>query len=88
MKQLFLMLAAVAMAACQTNNSVQVEVKNPTDVARNAETIELCWKQLTAAQADLTVENVVVKDSEGVEIPSQVIYRGGEEPKKLIFQAR
>lgn len=86
MKQFFLMLAAAALAACQTNNSVQVEVKNPTDVARNAETIELCWKQLTTSIADLTAENVVVKNAAGEEIPSQVIYRGQSEPQSLIFQ--
>ncbi len=87
MKKLFFMLAAAALASCQTNTGVEIEVANTTDVARNAETIELCWKKLSTLQTELTAENVVVKDAAGEEIPSQVIYRGTEEPKTLIFQA-
>lgn len=87
MKKLFLLLAAAALAACQTDKAVEVEVKNPTDVARNAETVELCWTKLSQSIAGLTPETVVVTNAEGEEIPSQVIYRGEAEPQSLIFQA-
>ena len=86
MKRIIFMLAAAALAACQTNKAIEVEVSNPTDVARNAETIELCWNKLTKTHTGLTTENVVVKNTEGEEIPSQVIYRGESEPQSLIFQ--
>ena len=86
MKKTILLLAAAALAACQTNTGIEVEVKNTTDVARNSETVELCWTKLTKSDAALTAENVVVKNAEGEEIPSQVIYRGESEPKSLIFQ--
>lgn len=87
MKKLFFMLAAAALAACQTPQGIEVEVQNPTDVARNAETVELCWTKLTSTIADLTPETVVVLNAEGEELPSQVIYRGEKEPQTLIFQA-
>lgn len=87
MKKLFLLLAAAALAACQTDKAVEVEVKNPTDVARNAETVELCWTKLSQSIAGLTPETVVVTNAEGEEIPSQVIFRGEAEPQSLIFQA-
>ena len=86
MKKTILLLAAAALAACQTNTGIEVEVKNTTDVARNSETVELCWTKLTKTDAALTAENVVVKNAEGEEIPSQVIYRGESEPQSLIFQ--
>ena len=86
MKKTILLLAAAALAACQTNTGIEVEVKNTTDVARNSETVELCWTKLTKSDAALTAENVVVKNAEGEEIPSQVIYRGESEPQSLIFQ--
>lgn len=74
------------MAACQTTPSVEVEVANSTDEARNNETVEVCWKQLGEKIA-VTPETVVVCNAEGEQVPSQVIYAGGEEPLKLIFQA-
>ncbi|MDO4758807.1 MAG: DUF4861 family protein [Rikenellaceae bacterium] len=86
MKKLLLFAAAALMAACQTTPKMEVEVANPTDVARNDETVEVCWKQLGEKIA-VTPETVVVYNAEGEQIPSQVIYAGGEEPKKLIFQA-
>lgn len=86
MKKLFFLLAAAALAACQTDKAVEVEVTNPTDVARTAETVELCWTKLSQSIEGLTPETVVVMNAEGEEIPSQVIYRGEAEPQSLIFQ--
>ncbi len=86
MKKLFFLLAAAALAACQTDKAVEVEVANPTDVARTAETVELCWTKLSQSIEGLTPETVVVTNAEGEEIPSQVIYRGEAEPQALIFQ--
>ena len=86
MKKLFFLLAAAALAACQTDKAVEVEIANPTDVARTAETVELCWTKLSQSIEGLTPETVVVMNAEGEEIPSQVIYRGEAEPQALIFQ--
>ncbi len=86
MKKLFFLLAAAALAACQTDKAVEVEVANPTDVARTAETVELCWTKLSQSIEGLTPKTVVVMNAEGEEIPSQVIYRGEAEPQALIFQ--
>ncbi len=86
MKKLFFLLAAAALAACQTDKAVEVEVANPTAVARTAETVEICWTKLSQSIEGLTPETVVVMNAEGEEIPSQVIYRGEAEPQSLIFQ--
>ena len=83
MKKLLSILAAAGLAACTPN--IRVEVENPTDIARHSETIEIAWAELAPTEG-LTADNVVVRDPAGHEIPSQVIYAGGEEPRSLIFQ--
>lgn len=76
------MVAAVAITACSTPK-LNVEVNNSTDVDRVAETVQVSWAEIEAN--GITPESVVVT-LDGVQIPSQVIYEGGEEPLALIFQ--
>lgn len=85
MKKVILLMATVAMAAC-CPKGVEVTVTNPTAAERDNETVEVAWSAVTAQIADVTAETVVVKNNEGEEIPSQVIYAGAEEPQTLIFQ--
>lgn len=86
MKKSFLLgMAALAAISC-AQESVQVEIVNPTAEERNDETVEIAWEALTARLAELTPERVVVRDDEGKEIPSQVLYLGGKEPRALLFQ--
>ena len=82
MKKLLFLAALVAMAACSTSK-LTVEVSNPTDQDRCYETVEIAWEQI--AQKGITPEQIVV-ECEGEQLPSQVLYNGGEKPQALIFQ--
>ena len=64
-----------------------MSVKNTTEVARTLETVEMNWKDLTEKLPGATRQNVVVYDAAGQEIPSQVLFKGGNEPVAFIFQA-
>lgn len=72
--------ALLALASCTQN--VQIEVSNPWQTDREAQTVEIAWPELRG----VTPETVVVTDAEGRQVPSQVIYAGHEEPQSLIFQ--
>lgn len=80
------MLATVAMAAC-CPKGVEVTVTNPTACERTHETVEVAWAEIADRLANVTADNIVVKNAAGEEIPSQVIYAGQDEPQALIFQA-
>ena len=81
------LLFVLAFMACSSEKSLKVAVKNTTDLNRTDETVEVCWKEVTANLPGATKENVVVTDAQGQEIPSQVIFNGGTEPVAVIFQA-
>lgn len=86
MKNTILWAAALLLASCAASaSSLRVEVANSTAVERDDETIEIAWS-LVAALEGATPENIVVLNDDGEQIPSQVIYRGQEEPQALIFQ--
>lgn len=87
MKKLLYFIAVLVLASCSKEQVVSVAVKNTTDLNREKETVEVCWKDLSAQLQGLKAENVVVYDAAGQEIPSQVIFQGGQEPVALIFQA-
>lgn len=80
------LLFVLAFMACSTEKSMKVAVKNTTDLNRVDETVEVCWKKVSADLPGATKSNVVVTDAKGQEIPSQVIFNGGAEPVALIFQ--
>ena len=75
--------ALLALASCA--QSVQIEVSNPSQTQREAQSVEVAWSEITPLRG-VTPENVVVLDAEGVQVPSQTIYAGEEEPQTLLFQ--
>ena len=77
--------AAAILASCSAGGQ-KVVVTNDTDLARENETVELCFKGLQNADAALTEENVVVLDQAGNQVPSQV-YAEADGKVKLLFQA-
>lgn len=77
--------AAAILASCSVD-SQSVIVTNDTELSRENETIELCFKALQKADKSLTAENVVVFDMAGEQIPSQV-YTESDGTVKLLFQA-
>lgn len=86
-KFIYLAVLLFALTSCSKKEGVSVSVKNTTELTRNLETVEVCWKQLSEKLAGLDQKNVMVYDAAGKEIPSQVIFKGGAEPVALIFQA-
>lgn len=72
---------------CTKEQTVKISVKNPTEQDRKQETLELVWNKLQAQLPVLDAANAVVTDAAGEEIPSQVVFNGGELPVGLIFQA-
>ena len=85
MKKILLGLTAILLSACSAK-SIEIEVKNPTAAARNHETVEIGWNELAAKLPGLEAENILVLDTNGQQIPSQVLYEGNENPQRLIFQ--
>ena len=79
-------MAAAAMVAC-CPKGVEVSVENPTASERVNETVEVAWTAVAEHHPGITPAEVVVKNCQGEEIPSQVIYAGEEEPQAVIFQA-
>lgn len=75
-----------ALAGCSKEQVVTVSVKNETSQNRNLETVELPWNQIATKLQGIKQNNVVVYDAAGQEIPSQVLFKGGQEPVSLIFQ--
>ena len=76
--------AAAILASCSVD-SQSVIVTNDTELSRENETVELCFKALQNADKSLTAENVVVYDMAGDQIPSQV-YTESDGTVKLLFQ--
>lgn len=87
MNKFFCLVALVGiLSGCSKEEGVSVTVKNPAALARTDETVEVCWDKLTGRITDLDANHVVVYDVNGKEIPSQVLFKGGEKPVSLIFQ--
>ena len=76
--------AAAILASCSAD-SQKVVVTNDSELSRDNETVELCFKALQKADKSLTAENVVVYDADGVQVPSQV-YTEQDGKVKLLFQ--
>ena len=89
MNRMFNILAAASAAAILASCSVDsqsVIVTNDSELSRENETVELCFKSLQKADKSLTAENVVVYDMTKIQVPSQV-YTEADGSVKLIFQA-
>lgn len=87
MKKFFLSFTTVLMMASCCQKEISVVVHNNADFARQAETVEIDWE---AVQSKLTLspaDSIVVLNSEGKQIPYQIITEGTDSPLKLIFQA-
>lgn len=87
MKYMVTMLLWALLWACSAEKKVEIRVKNPVALNRQKETVEVEWQSLFAALKGLHEKNVVVTDASGKEVASQVVFEGGTEPRKLIFQA-
>lgn len=87
MKKLSLILISLLVLAGCDSNRVRVTVENSLQIDRIAETVEIPLGDIKAKLGDIDPASLLVKDSKGTEIVSQLIYAGKGEPESLIFQA-
>jgi hypothetical protein len=62
-----------------------LEVSNQLDFKREGEVVEMEWKRI--GRALISPEKVVVLDTNGQQVPSQVLFDDGGDPVKLLFTA-
>ncbi|MRR23563.1 DUF4861 domain-containing protein, partial [bacterium] len=87
MKKLaFFLIPLLLLAGCNSNR-IKVTVENTLSFDRKAETVEISLGDIKAKLGEIDPAALVVTDSKGTEIPSQLIYAGKGEPESLIFQA-
>lgn len=87
MKNYTLLLFASLLLGCSPEDEVRVTVKNSLDIDRVNETVEIALPEIASRMGRCDYKRLVVFDDKGVEIPSQLIYRGEMRPQGLIFQA-
>jgi len=76
----------MAAQAAQTASRIEVKVKNNAPIMRSGESVRMDWSAVTA-KLNVDAKNVVVTDSKGAVIPSQVLFEGKDTPQGLLFQA-
>ncbi len=79
-------VSAVCLLSCSSRQAVTVVVENDSELPRTCETVELDFKTLASEVEELTEDNAVVLDAEGVQLPVQV-YTERHGRELLIFQA-
>jgi hypothetical protein len=87
MKKLSPILISLFFIGGCSGNRVKVTVENRLPIDRKAETVEIQLGDINLKLGETDPAALVVKDSKGTEIPSQIIYAGKGEPLSLIFQA-
>ena len=76
MKKLFIRCLAVLAAFCAlgcTSQGVRITVSNPGSQDRASETVSACFECLTRALPDLTKDNCTLIDSDGKQVPCQIV---------------
>lgn len=86
MKKSSLFLISLLLLSGCAGDRVKVTVENPLPFDRTAETVEIPMDDITAKLDDADPAALVVTDSKGTEVPSQLIYEGQTVPQSLIFQ--
>ena len=87
MKKLTLVLISLLTLAGCSDDRLRVTVENTLPLDRASETIEISMDVITAGLTGSVPEEIIVTDRKGVELPSQLIYEGNQEPQSIIFQA-
>jgi hypothetical protein len=84
-KRLLFLLPSLLLFSC-TNSGLKITVTNTIAIDRKSETVEIPVTDITSRMADANIQELIVTDKSGKEIPSQLIYEGSESPVKFIFQ--
>lgn len=87
MKNISLILISLLILSGCAGDRMKVTLENALPFDRIAETVEIPLGDISAKLDEADPVTLVVTDSKGTEVPSQLIYAGEATPKLLIFQA-
>jgi len=85
MKQILLILTSLLIFAGCTDDRIRVTLENRLPFDRSSEAVEIAVPVLTGNIPDCAPSRLIVTDSKGNEIPSQLIYNGQTDPQSLLF---
>jgi hypothetical protein len=86
MKKSSLFLISLLLLSGCADDRVRVTVENPLPFDMTAETVEIPLNDITGKLDAADPAILVVTDSKGTVVPSQLIYAGQAAPQSLIFQ--
>lgn len=78
-KYLLLIIGTIFFISC--GKKVEIEVFNNSEVDRVKEMVEICLCQLEG----FTPSSIVIYNENGKTVPYQLLYKGADEPKALLF---
>jgi hypothetical protein len=87
MEKLSLILISILLLTGCADDRVKVTLENTLPIDRIAETVEIPLGDITARLGEAEPSGLVVTDSRGAAVPSQLIFAGESAPQSLIFQA-
>jgi hypothetical protein len=87
MKNTFLLVLPALMLFGCSGNGIKVSLSNNSKTDRKSETVEIPISDITERITDASLQELIVVDRSGKEIPSQLIFNGYDKPVSLIFQA-
>lgn len=85
MKQILLLLTSLVITAGCTDDRIRITLENTLPFDRLSEAVEIPVPVLTGNIPDCVPSQLVVTDSKGTEVPSQLIYDGQTDPKSLLL---
>ncbi len=85
MKQILLLLTSLLLFAGCTNDRIRITLDNTLPFDRSSEPVEIPVPVLTGNITDCILSQLVVTDSKGMEVASQLIYDGQPDPQSLLF---
>ena len=86
MRKIAILLIGLMLSSCGLlGDGLYLEVSNQLDFKREGEVVEMEWKRI--GRALISPEKVVVLDTNGQQVPSQVLFDDDGDPVKLLFTA-
>lgn len=85
-KHYLFFLLVFTFFSCNASNKAKVTLENNLLVNRDNQTVEVEWNSIKNKIEGLTKDNVIVVDTEGKQVVSQVLYSKDKSPDILIFQ--
>ena len=79
-----LLLAALFFISC--SNTLTVNIENKIALNRECESVVIEWEDVVSELGEVADGGIIVTDNNNVEIPSQLLFEGGERPTALLFQ--